>query len=248
MTASFQELSSQFNSLLTEYTNTYQDYISAINSNDTSFNIIPNSAFIGESTINTLNGSSINGCQTSCSSTDNCSGATFNNDTNVCSLSSGSGNVVSTNQSTSIVQQVVAYSYKLQQINSQLTTINKQMMNLSKSSYNKYTTNASKNNEQEQAISQNYQILQKERDEINEMISQYQTLNTAYEDGNLNVTSNYYRYIALLFFTVLLSMFLLKSSVFSGQSGGGHNKLNISHIVIIIITLIVIGCNLYLNY
>tara|TARA_B110000285_G_scaffold4196_1_gene4465 strand:+ start:2740 stop:3501 length:762 start_codon:yes stop_codon:yes gene_type:complete len=252
MTSSFEELSTQFNSLLTEYTNTYKDYIDAINSGDISFNIIPNTSFSGESTISTLNGSTIEDCQSSCSSAENCYGATFNNGTNACVLSSGSGNVVKTQNSTSIVQQVVAYSYKLQRINSRLTDINKQMMNISKSSFDKYTHHSGKNKEKDQQISHNYQILQRERNEIDRMISDHETLNSAYEDGNINVTSNYYRYVALLFLAILLSIFLLKSSIFSGQSGGGANlkykiKFDVKTTVGILITFLIMGGNFYMK-
>jgi hypothetical protein len=49
MSTQLQNLSSQFNSLLTQYTDTYKEYISLVNSNDNSLTAVPNSAFVGKS-------------------------------------------------------------------------------------------------------------------------------------------------------------------------------------------------------
>jgi hypothetical protein len=57
------------------------------------------------------------------------------------------------------------------------------------------------------------------------MIREYETLNRAYDNGNINTTSNYYSYIALLFITILLVFLFLKFSLDSSQSGGGNKML-----------------------
>ena len=67
-----QTLSNQFNSLLTEYQSTYTEFINVLNSNDTSFTTVENSAFTGSGIINTNPVSSINDCTTACSSNKSC--------------------------------------------------------------------------------------------------------------------------------------------------------------------------------
>ena len=47
MSSDFQSLSNSFNSLLTEYTNTYKNYINAINSNDKTLMTINDAVFSG---------------------------------------------------------------------------------------------------------------------------------------------------------------------------------------------------------
>ena len=203
MSSQLQDLSNQFNSLLTQYTDTYQNYISIISSGDNSLTTVPNSSFVGQSNISVLNNSSISDCQTSCTSNSSCSGATFNNNSNSCTLSSGTGNIVPTPQSTAIAQQALYYSYQLQQINTQLLNINQQLMTTTNSDYGQFQQTQQQNQQQAQALQSNYQTLTQERAEIDEMVRQFETLNAAYENGSINVTANYYSYIVLVLFVSL---------------------------------------------
>ena len=237
MSTQLQNLSSQFNSLLTQYTDTYNEYISLVNSNDNSLMAVPNSAFVGETNINTLNNSTLDACQSACSSNSSCSGATFNNTLSNCTLSSGPGNIVTAQQSTAFVQQAMYYSYQLQQLNSQLTSVNQQMRNLSNSSYNKLQQSHQQIQQQEQALQNNYQILIQERDQINGMVRQFQTLNSAYENGNLIVTSNYYSYIILLFVVIFL-VFLLMQFSLVGELSNAYLFYGFILIVIILFAIL----------
>ena len=233
MSAELQNLSNQFNSLLTKYTDTYQNYISVISSDNNSLTTVPNSSFSGQSNIEVLNNSSVNSCQNSCESNSSCSGATFNNNSNSCTLSSGTGNIVYTSQSTAIVQQALYYSYQLQEINTQLMNINQEIMNVTNNSYSEFQETQEKNQQQEQVLQNNYQTLIQERQEINEMVGQFETINAAYEDGNINVTSNYYSYIILIFVAIFLVFILIKLSVSGEQRGGGiESSFSKNHLLI----------------
>jgi septal ring factor EnvC (AmiA/AmiB activator) len=237
MSTQLQNLSSQFNSLLTQYTDTYKEYISLVNSNNNSLTSIPNSAFVGKSNINILNNSTLDACQSACSSNSSCSGATFNNTLSNCTLSSGPGNIVSAQQSTAFVQQAMYYSYQLQQLNSQLTSVNQQMRNLSNSSYNQFQQSQQQIQQQEQALQNNYLILSQERDQIDGMVRQFQTLNSAYENGNLIVTSNYYSYIILLFVVIFLVFLLMQFSLF-GEFSNAYLFYGFILIVIILFAIL----------
>ena len=221
MSSQLQNLSNQFNSLITQYTDTYQNYISVINSDDNSLTTVPNSSFSGQSNISVLNNSSINNCLKSCKSNTSCSGATFNNNSNSCTLSSGNGNIVSTTQSTAIVQQALYYSYQLQEINTQLMNINQEIMNVTNNSYSEFQETQQQNQEQAQVLQSNYQTLTQEREQIDSMVRQFETINAAYENGNINVTSNYYSYIILIFVAIFLVFILINLTVSGQQSGGG---------------------------
>jgi len=61
-------------------------------------------------------------------------------------------------------------------------------------------------------------------------VAEFETLNSAYNNGSLKVTSNYYSYI-LLFFVVLLLIFgYLWSFTVGKQLGGGTKyKYNLLH-------------------
>lgn len=223
-------LSNEFNNLLTQYQETYQQFINVISSNtDSSNNLttIQNSAFIGENNINTIQNSSIDNCISSCSSNTSCSGATFNNKLNTCTISNGNGNIVNSSNETAIVQAAIYYTNQLQNLNTQLTSINNQMASISNSNMNKYIANTQDINSKAEILNNNYQVLQQERIELDTMIRQYETLNSAIQNGTINITSNYYKYLLLVIVAIFLIFMLIKYSTNSEQRGGSsHLKMS----------------------
>ena len=223
MSIQLQNLSNEYNMLISQYQNTYQKYIDVINSDNNNFKTLNDSAFYGKEQLDILNNTNVDICQSACSSNASCSGATFNTSSNNCSLSSGSGNVIKTQNSKAIIKEAMYYSYQLQKLNSKLIDINKQMINSSNNNYNEFQKSQQQNIEQENAMNNNYQTLSDERIQIEKMIREFETLNRAYENGNINVTSNYYSYIALLLIAILLIFLFLKFTFTTSQSGGGNN-------------------------
>ena len=221
-----QTLSNQFNSILTEYQSTYAEFMNTIKSNDTSLTTVENSAFTGSGTIKTNPVSSISDCTTACSSNTSCSGATFTTTNNNCTLSSGSGNIVNSTNSTAIVQKGLYYTYQLQNLNQQLMDINEQINNSVNQSNTQYQNNLGQINERGQALQQNYLVLTGDRDRINIMVREFETLNEAQQNSDINVTMNYYNYIVLLFVAIFLVCLLLRFSVPSEQVGGGDRGGN----------------------
>ena len=72
------------------------------------------------------------------------------------------------------------------------------------------------------------------------MILDFKTLNSAQENGDIEVTMYYYNYIVLILITILLIFLLLKYSV-TGQQRGGGNSFKSEAIFLFGITGIVIG-------
>jgi hypothetical protein len=216
-----QTLSNKFNALLSKYQSTYTDFINSIN--DTSLTTVNNSAFTGNSVINTTQTSSVNDCSTSCSSNSSCSGATFTTNNNSCALSSGNGNIVNLANSTAIVKKGMYYSYQLQQINQQLMDINQAINSNINKSYGDYQNNLETATQRDQALQQNYSVLTDERENIEQIVREFETLNSAQENGDITATMYYYNYIVLLFIAILLLFLLLRFSVPSQQQYGGGN-------------------------
>ena len=79
------------------------------------------------------------------------------------------------------------------------------------------------NIEQENELNTSYKMLSDERNKIEKMSREYKTLNRAIENGNIDVTSNYYSYICLLFIAILLIFLFFMFYFSSSQSGGGNN-------------------------
>jgi hypothetical protein len=241
MSNELQELSNKFNSLLTEYTDTYQKYMDAIKTKDATFTTIKDFSFSSDSNIDTLNDTDVENCKTSCLSNSSCIGATFNNSSNSCLLSGGTnGKLVSASDSTAIVKQAMYYSHELQRLNAELIDINKQIMTLTKNKYSEFKQSQKQVQDQDQAINNNYRTLEQERMQINQMVRQFEIINSAYEDGNIHVTSNYYSYIVLLFIAILLVLLFIKFSINGEQSGGGSNPIKMKYVGIFLMCAIII--------
>lgn len=226
-------LSNQFNSLLTQYQNTYQDFT---NSSTSSFVSVPNTAYVGGTNLNVIQNSNINSCISSCESTASCSGATFSDAQNSCTLSSGTGNIISSTNQSAIVQQALYYSYQLQQLNQQLSSVNSSMMALSKSSQDSYNKNQTQTNANNAALEQNYNTLESERGEIEKIIKQYETLSTAYDSGTIYVTSYYYSYIMYFMVVIALMGVLFKFGLMdSSQIQRGGRKYPTTNLWIMVV-------------
>jgi hypothetical protein len=223
MSSQLQNLSIQFNMLLNEYQYTAKKYTDLVNSNDNTFTQISNYSFFG-SNLNVLNNSNVSACQTACSTNTACSGATFNKTSNSCSLISGPGNLVPNANSIAIIQQAIYYSNRLKELNFQMTALNQQMMDISSQNYNKYSHNIRKSDEKEIILLNNHDVLMEERREIDDMVRSFQTLDAAYQDGNIIVNANYSVYIIFLIFVVFLLFLLFKFAISSPQYGVGASN------------------------
>ena len=248
MSSQMEILSNKYNSLITQYQNTYQDFVNTIGSNN-SFTSINNSAYINGSNINVIQNSSVDGCITSCSSNTACSGATFDNKQQTCTLSSGNGNIINSQNQTAIVKQALYYSHQMKEINDELMSTNSSMMNLANNNMDNYKQTQQTNSQKAEILQKNYSTLTAERMQIAEMIKQYETLNSAYENGNENVTSNYYTYIIYILISLFLLFLLLKFSLTEQQRGGGNNNngFSMNSILIINLSVFIIILNSYMK-
>lgn len=241
MSSQFENLSNKFNSLISQYQETYRDFINTINSNNNSFITNPESAYLSENNIDIIKNSSVESCKTSCQSNKSCSGATFNNSLNTCSLNSGNGNIVRSSNETAIVKQALFYSYKLENLNNELININKNMINSIKDNVDNYELSKNINLQKSEIIKNNYNTLINERSQIAEIIRQYETLNSAYENGNLSLKSNYYNYILYMIIVIILIIILLNINTQFYDNNFVINKL--IFMILLIIGLIYIFKN-----
>ena len=170
MSLQLRELSHQYNELLTEYKDTYKKYIDVLNNDNNDFTTVEDASFIGKNNLSVLDNTSLSRCENACLENKLCSGATFNTTLDNCILNSGSGNIVHSNKSIAIVEQVIYYSYRLQELNSQLLVINKQMMDISKNMYTKFNETQKQTQEHEEILQNNYTTLNDERFEIEKII------------------------------------------------------------------------------
>jgi len=198
-------LMKQFNVLLRQYKEISQKYIKSLQV-DTFINV-KNFSLNGENNLNTILHSTVTNCETACAENSNCNGGTFSNTLNTCQLISGNGQLVSTSQSTAVVKSSVYYSYQLQNINIKMITINKQLMDVFNQKYNKSII---KVDEKDKILQSNYKTLMEERIQLDEIVNQYETIDTAYNNSSLVADANYYSYMILLFVCFVLVFIFIK--------------------------------------
>jgi hypothetical protein len=244
-----QNLSDNFNQVLSKYQDTYQKYIDSINSNDNTLNVINNSAFVSNNILSNNQNTTSDDCTTLCQNNSSCSGATFNSDNNTCILNSGKGNVINSNNSSAIVNPSIYYTYELKNLNQQLLDINKQIQNANSQTYSQYKETSNNTQQKEQILNQNYQILLQEREEIARMIHEFRTIDAAYDNGSINLASNYYQYTVLLIISVLLVFLLIKLSATGSQSGGGAKLFRGESLFLLGLMVLFLGLStIYKNY
>jgi len=234
-------LANKFNSLITQYKETYDQFLNTLGSDDNLFKSVPDSAFIANKKINTIQDSNMKNCMKLCSKNTACSGATFDKQRKTCLLSSGMGNIINSQNQIAIIKQALYYSYQLEKINNELRSVNQNMMTLANSKVNDYQQTQKLNAQKSEILQHNYKILQQERGQIEDMIRQYETLNSAYEDESINTTSQYYIYIMYLFIIIFLIILVLHLfSLPASQVGGGLIFSKINPFIFVILGIIII--------
>lgn len=64
--------------------------------------------------------------------------------------------------------------------------------------------------------------LEEDKMKIEQIVRQYETLNSAYEDGNIHVRSNYSYFLLFMTIAIVLTVVLIIFGSSTGQKGGGR--------------------------
>ena len=222
---------------------------------DTSnFAILKGYTFWGKKAISSESSESESDCTTTCANTKNCTGATFNPNSNgkpTCWLRTGEGELMpGMNTDFAIVPEVKKYLLAIESINKKLLETNIKIQMSVKQGQPLYNSIKTKAISQNDELSQNYQQLVMERKKIEKMLSSYQDLDKREINGNLKINQKYYTFILLSIVAICIIILLYKfSSIFSSsqnsssqnsspnyvQQGGEINTaFNISGLIIII--------------
>ena len=255
-------LNSQYSNLLIKYEQSVANYTAYMQKQTlpgakTTLKNIPNQSFWGSGGISTVAGQTAAKCSSLCLNNTKCSGATYNANTQICSLRSGKGSLVpSTSSDTALIPEETYLLLNMRSINSQLTEINQQILSLSNKARKQFGNEVSSRQVQTQSLLENYVLLNKEREKIDNMVKSYEEL---YEDeiqGNINISQNYYSFMLLLIFSIALIVILYMftgatsdtataSSINPTQSQSQPSgQLGISaYFIVFFITLIVVAMN-----
>ena len=151
-------------------------------------------------------------CAALCSSTTGCSGATFNpidHGEPMCWLRSGDAAIgPGLYNDYSIVPEKKKYLEIMKSINAKLNDTNQQIMYLTNRSEREFDglSNRASNNKLE--LVNNYKVLQKERNKIDEMLKVFDDLDESQVNTELSTNQNYYSFILLSVIAVAICVML----------------------------------------
>ena len=263
-----EKLQIDYNSQLNEYQQAVSNYVNYLQQNENSSNTTTNyatvegNAFWGSGQAGTQSvytGGTLEQCQALCSSTKNCSGATFNPTAQgqpMCWLRTGEGQLVpALDTDNAIIPQGQEYLLTIESINNKLIATNQQIQNIIDQSEPEYNSIQTKNEEKNQELVKNYIQLTDEREKIAKMVKKYEDLDESQIQGELKITQNYYSYILLVIIAIGIVAILYKfSNVFTGGESNGNSEFNIqtggelsenTSVFLLIIIVVILVANYY---
>lgn len=234
---SLEALQFRYENKMKEYIQVSQEYKQVVQSGATTYSQLKDKSINGIP-YSTTSTTDINACQAMCSSTTQlpkCSGATFNSNTNQCNLYVGPSRIESSTGMYAIISNIQYLTGKLSEINNQLIELNKQIQNaVATRTENNLDIWGGKTENKNTALISNYNELLTQRDEINSLLVEYNSVNESLKDTTLvtNQQMTTYR-----LYTILLALLLCLLVVVFG---------NIS-INVIIVPLIIAAILFILN-
>ena len=210
---------------------------------------ISNSSYTGGFPIGTVSAPNSQDCMTYCYTTPSCTGATYNSANQTCSLSSGEGMITpSSSNNTAIVPQLVQYLDIMIVLNTKLTNINNQIIQLTDQAQPVYNNLNSQTIQKKEQLKKTYTRLVAERDRIEKLVDEYGTLQDD-EDYNTSLTnSNYLSYVLLIALAILVIIILMniggRSSTNTQYGGGSFNKST----YFVVFVIIVVSFLIYVFY
>jgi hypothetical protein len=202
-------------------------------------------AFNGTGTAGPSNSTNMQACQAECARLPNCTGATFVS--NKCSLRTGDSPILSSsNNSYAIIPKRKQLLLNMENINQQLLAVNMELMNKFKMGGPIIDRNISENNNNTNKLTKNYQKLMAERDEIIDLLKQYETIDSSQDENQIKITQNYYSYILLSILAIAMLFLLFTVYSQSDQANTssvqyGNNLTMATYYIILFMILLMVG-------
>jgi len=175
------------------------------NINAQPFVTVNNSAYWGTSGIGQTSSKTLQECQATCSSTNGCTGATYDSGNSTCFLRGGNSSLTaSSDTQVAIVPKGQQLLSIIQNINLQLTQINTQIQNKTNSGQPLYTSQTNEGHSETANLISQFLQLTKERNKIDEVLASYELLDEKQTQGSIMINQNYYSFILLLGLVIII--------------------------------------------
>jgi hypothetical protein len=194
------------------------------NINQPQMTAVQGSVYWGTNGISINNSATLQDCEASCASTNGCTGATYNPTAHgqpMCWLRSGDSDMAAgLDTDYAIIPKGKQLLSVVQNINNQLTNINQQIQQKTDSEQPLYDSQTQQRKLKTSELISQFIQLNLERDRINEMLNDYQTLDQDQTEGNLMINQNYYSFLLLLALAIVVIFLLYKFGMPSKASPG----------------------------
>jgi hypothetical protein len=253
ITMELENLQQMYSNLLIKYKQSVTDYITNLNVKDKEkFVRIKGMAYTGTGTAGQSRSNTLQSCQASCASNPKCTGATFV--AGKCNIRTGDSPIVpSKNDSYAIVPKSKQLLMNMEKLNEQLLNVNRRITDKIKLGEPIYYKSESENDIKTHELIENYKKLQVERNNIQKMIQDYETLDSTKYEHDISITKNYYTYILSFILVVIFIIILVKMSISDTTSSttvvqyGGQLGISAYYFLFGII-LLAVGLNLVIKY
>ena len=208
-------LENDFNLVMMEYEQAYQNYINIKNS-DSSYNYIQSRFLIGGTNIVDSSSSDVSGCMTLCSNNTSCTGANYNTNNKSCILKSGILTAsISDDTNYAIITQISQITGVLRELSIQLNNI---LNALTENVNNIIPTNQEEQEQKNIEIEKLYiksQMLNYNKTQIEIMINENNELNNQYDISAINVNRYNFNFMLWIILAIVILIIGIKFVVYS---------------------------------
>jgi len=252
ITMDLENLQQKHSNLLIKYKQAVTDYINELNIDTQQsysdvkppITSIQGMSYPGTGRAEQSTATTLQECQADCAKSSSCTGATFIS--NKCNLRIGESPIIpAANDSYAIIPKGKLLLMNMNKLNNQLLDVNKEITQKIKTSQSLFNEVETQNDEKSQELIENYKELEDERENIIQLLKEYETLDTTENENQIKITQNYYTYILLFILAIVVVFLSIKISLMSPstiqtiQSGG---KLNAStYYILFAIVLLIVG-------
>jgi hypothetical protein len=173
---------------------------------------IKGQTFWGTSSVGESTSKSVQECSALCSNNDRCSGATFNPNKQYCWLRGGEGSAMpGLSNDYAIVPKSKQLLKIVESLNNEINSVNRKMQTKINEVYGIYDKQIASSFNKNYDLVDQYNILNTDREKINDMLKEYQTLETTENEMGIYTLKNYYLFF-IFFAVVFIAIIILAMS------------------------------------
>jgi hypothetical protein len=218
-TMDLEKLQQKYSNLIAQYKAAVYEYTNFLSqqpiTGKSSFSRINGYAVIGNR-IGFNESATLQQCEASCAKLSNCTGATFitpKGNNRGCILTGGDSKIVKDREGTyAIIPKSKQLLLNMENINQQLIATNKEIRNKIKNAEPVITENINKSSNKAQELINTYKDLTEEREDILNLLRQYETLDNVENENQIIINKNYYSYVLLSILAIAVIFLLYRVS------------------------------------